>query len=178
MRITSFFNKLIAFSLVLCFVLALGTFTAFAEPEDGIPFDPNDLASSEEDSISNPLDILYTDPGEDADHGDPNQNEPRENPHDEPEEEPPTEAAAEQPEDDYLGGWPDATSAYEEPPHLKELPAAEPGEVPAATSVVVPEVAVSDASVFAGIVMWLCVALGIAVIVGVLVSKRTRRRGA
>ena len=69
----------------------------------------------------------------------------------------------------------DVTSAYSEPEHLGELPAVSPTQVVEATSVAIPVVAVSDASLFSGIVMWLCVALGIAVIVGVLVSRRTRR---
>lgn len=69
----------------------------------------------------------------------------------------------------------DVTSAYVEPEHLGELPAVSPTQVVEATSVAIPVVAVSDASLFSGIVMWLCVALGIAVIVGVLVSRRTRR---
>ena len=71
----------------------------------------------------------------------------------------------------------DATSPYVEPEHLAELPAVSPTQVQEATSVAIPVVAVSDASMFSGIVMWLCVALGIAVVVGVLVSRRTRRRG-
>ncbi len=69
----------------------------------------------------------------------------------------------------------DATSPYVEPEHLAELPAVSPSQVQEATSVAIPVVAVSDASLFSGIVMWLCVALGIAVVVGVLVSRRTRR---
>nr|WP_316615376.1 hypothetical protein [uncultured Ruminococcus sp.] len=71
----------------------------------------------------------------------------------------------------------EATSPYVEPEHLAELPAVSPSQVQEATSVAIPVVAVSDASMFSGIVMWLCVALGIAVVVGVLVSRRTRRRG-
>ena len=69
----------------------------------------------------------------------------------------------------------EATSPYVEPEHLAELPAVSPSQVQEATSVAIPVVAVSDASMFSGIVMWLCVALGIAVVVGVLVSRRTRR---
>lgn len=71
----------------------------------------------------------------------------------------------------------DTPSPYVEPEHLAELPAVSSSQVQEATSVAIPVVAVSDASLFSGIVMWLCVALGIAVIVGVLVSRRTRRRG-
>ena len=79
---------------------------------------------------------------------------------------------------EYIYGYQeDADSSYEEPLYLDELPEAQAGEVVEATAVVIPNVAVSDASMFSGIVMWLCVALGIAVLVGVLVSKRTLRRG-
>lgn len=58
-----------------------------------------------------------------------------------------------------------------------ELPDAEDGDVVPATAIDVPAATVTDASLLSGIVMWLCVAVGIAVVVGVLVSKRTRRRG-
>lgn len=79
---------------------------------------------------------------------------------------------------EYIYGYDeDVTTGYEEPEHLQDLPQANQGEVVEATAVVIPDVAVSDASLFSGIVMWLCVALGIAVLVGVLVSKRTMRRG-
>lgn len=79
---------------------------------------------------------------------------------------------------EYIYGYSeDVTSAYEEPQYLADLPEVSPSEVVEATAVVIPDVAVSDATMFSGIVMWLCVALGIAVIVGVLVSKRTLRRG-
>ena len=76
------------------------------------------------------------------------------------------------------GGADDSYSTYEEPEHLNDLPEVSSSEVDIPKAVVIPDVAVSDASLFSGIVMWLCVALGIAVIVGVLVSKRTLRRGA
>ena len=68
-------------------------------------------------------------------------------------------------------------SAYTEPEYLGELPTVNPAEIPQATAVVLPDVEVSDATLFSGIVMWLCVAVGIAVVVGVMVSKRTHRRG-
>lgn len=71
----------------------------------------------------------------------------------------------------------DAPSPYTEPEYLDDLPAADEGDVVPATAVDVPAAAVSDASLVSGIAMWLCVAVGIAVVVGVLVSKRTRRRG-
>ena len=90
----------------------------------------------------------------------------------------------EQPQDDqnewydYIYGYSEeGDSAYSKPEHLDELPQVASENVPQATAVAIPTVAVSDASLFSGIVMWLCIALGIAVVVGVLVSKRTRRHG-
>ena len=68
-------------------------------------------------------------------------------------------------------------TGYTEPEHLDELPTVSPYEVEEATAVVLPDVEVSDASLFSGIVMWLCVAVGVAVVIGVMVSKRTHRRG-
>lgn len=80
-------------------------------------------------------------------------------------------------DDDWTSPPPDATSTYIEPTHLNELPSVKEGEVVVATAIAVPQAEVSDASLFSGIIMWLCVAVGIAVVVGVMVSRRTRRRG-
>ena len=71
----------------------------------------------------------------------------------------------------------DSGSDYEAPENLDELPTLAPAEMQPATAVVLPDVEVSDASLLSGVIMWLCVAVGIAVVVGVMVSKRTRRRG-
>ena len=68
-------------------------------------------------------------------------------------------------------------TTYTEPEYLDELPTAVTGEVIQATAVVIPRAEVTDASLLSGIIMWLCVAVGIAVVVGVMVSKRTHRRG-
>ena len=46
-----------------------------------------------------------------------------------------------------------------------------------ATEIPLPDVIVSDTSLLGGVIAWLCVAVGIALIVGVMVSKRTRRSG-
>lgn len=56
-----------------------------------------------------------------------------------------------------------------------DLPEVESHEVATETTVVLPEVEVSDTSLLGGVIAWLCVALGIAVIAGVLVSQRTRQ---
>lgn len=104
--------------------------------------------------------------------------QPAEQPAEQPQAQPETSAPDNGQLYEYIYGYSeDVTSAYEEPQHLSDLPEVSPSEVVEATAVVIPEVAVSDATMFSGIVMWLCVALGIAVIVGVLVSKRTLRRG-
>ena len=78
---------------------------------------------------------------------------------------------ADEPGEDADDGGYDGGSRWE------ELEDADDSEVIAATAVEVPRMEVTDASLFSGIVMWLCVAVGIAVVVGVMVSRRTRRRG-
>ena len=70
-----------------------------------------------------------------------------------------------------------AISTYTEPEHLNELPTVMPQEVMLATEIPLPDVVVSDTSLLGGVMAWLCVAVGIALIVGVMVSKRTRRSG-
>lgn len=55
------------------------------------------------------------------------------------------------------------------------LPEVESNEVATETTMELPEVEVSDTSLLGGVIAWLCVALGIAVIAGVLVSQRTRQ---
>ena len=68
---------------------------------------------------------------------------------------------------------------YEEtqPPQnpVDELPQVESYEIIVPTTGKLPEIEVSDASLMGGVIAWLCVALGIAVIAGVLVSQRTRQ---
>lgn len=58
---------------------------------------------------------------------------------------------------------------------LDELPQVESHEVMIPTTVKLPDIEVSDTSLMGGVIAWLCVALGIAVIAGVLVSQRTRQ---
>lgn len=59
-----------------------------------------------------------------------------------------------------------------------DLPEVESQEVTAPTTVELPDVEVSDTSLLFGVIAWLCVAVGIAVIAGVLVSQRARQSGA
>ena len=79
----------------------------------------------------------------------------------------------------YLTGeedLPENISQYLPNENLNDLPTVAADEVAAATAEPLPDVAVSDATLFSGIVMWVCVAVGISVVAGVMVSKRTHRR--
>lgn len=58
-----------------------------------------------------------------------------------------------------------------------ELPQVESQKVTEPTTEPIPDVEVSDTSLIGGVIAWLCVAVGIAVIAGVLVSQRTRQTG-
>lgn len=72
------------------------------------------------------------------------------------------------------------TEYYEETEEIdypkEELPTVKKAEVETATTVKIPDVEVSDATLLYGVISWLCVALGIAAVVGVLVSKRTHQK--
>ncbi len=170
MKKNSFFLKLISLLGVLCMIAALSAVTVYAEPEgEGVVTDEaGDYAAPADDQPEVPQDVPQDTP----------QEEPQDTPAAQEQDTPQPEEPSYAPIYEYIYGYAeDMTSAYEEPEHLAELPAVTPSEVVQATAVVIPDVAVSDASLLSGSVMWLCVALGIAVIVGVLVSKRTRRRG-
>ena len=153
-------NSIISFMLILCVISAFGAVTVYAEPaqEQG--------------------------QNQQQDQGQEQQEAVPETPQSQPEaqEQPETpQQSQEQANEwyDYIYSYDeDAVSSYVEPEHLGELPEVSSQQVVEATAVPMPTVAVSDASMLSGIVMWLCVVLGIAVVVGVLVSKRTRRRGA
>ncbi len=77
---------------------------------------------------------------------------------------------------DYIGDLDEdiQDSTYYEM-YSNELPEVESQDVTSPTVVEIPEVEVSDTSLVGGVIAWLCVALGIAVIAGVLVSQRTRQ---
>lgn len=146
---------------------AVGMATVFAEPE--------------QEQVQEQQEAAAETPQEDP-QAQPEQPEPVQEPQAQPEQQPEQPQEPEPQENewyDYIYSYDeDAVSSYVEPEHLAELPEVSSQQVVEATAVPMPTVAVSDASLFSGIVMWLCVALGIAVVVGVLVSKRTRRRGA
>ncbi len=59
--------------------------------------------------------------------------------------------------------------------NTNELPKVDPTDIIAPTSIEPPDIEVSDTSLLGGVIAWLCVAVGIAVIAGVLVSQRTRQ---
>ena len=61
--------------------------------------------------------------------------------------------------------------------YSEELPQVESQDITEPTTEPIPEVEVSDTSLIGGVIAWLCVAVGIAVIAGVLVSQRTRQTG-
>lgn len=162
--------------LILIFLFSFGVLTVFAEPAE---VQPQEQGQQQDVPQETPQETPQVTPQETP------QQTPQENPAPEPQAQPEQqtpETPQEQPQDqwyDYIYSYnEDAESSYEAPAHLNDLPRASSEQVVEATAVPMPTVAVSDASLFSGIVTWLCVALGIAVVVGVLVSKRTRRRGA
>lgn len=161
-------HHLISILLALSILAAVGCMSALAAPGDG------NQNNSQVDQSQSQLETTQGEQGQQTQQGLQTQQEaPQEQApqQDQPQQEP------NQWYDPIYSYEEDATSPYVEPEHLAELPAVSSSQVQEATSVAIPVVAVSDASLFSGIVMWLCVALGIAVIVGVLVSRRTRRRG-
>lgn len=177
MRKKSFFAKLLILALISVLFMNILGFSAFAaqEPADdgsGYSDTPADDGSGS-DSGAGTAGDGGENPGQGGElDGDPvpdEQGRPTEQP-----EEPTVN------EDEFYG-YGQATeepgdSSYSEPEYLDELPTTVNGEVVEATAVVIPKAPVSDASLLSGIIMWLCVAVGIAVVVGVMVSKRTHRR--
>ena len=84
-------------------------------------------------------------------------------------------------ENEYINNYediPDNLSQYTPNENLSDLPEVTPADVEAATAAPRADNETSDATLFSGIIMWLCVAVGISVVAGVMVSKRTHRRGA
>jgi len=157
------FRRLLSLVTVLCIVAVVGALTAYAEPEEVAN---NNEAQAQVDSVPDGM-PQYTP-----------ENIPQDVNVEVPETQEPATEKQYEPIYEYIyGEADDAYSTYEEPEHLNDLPEVSSGELEIPKAVVIPDVEVSDASIFSGIVMWLCVALGIAVIVGVLVSKRTLRRG-
>lgn len=59
---------------------------------------------------------------------------------------------------------------------MDNLPQVESQAVVIATSLPIPDIEVSDTSLIGGVIAWLCVALGIALIAGILASQRARQR--
>ena len=161
-------------AVLLAVLLLFGVFccTANAAPDGGDSEITTDDGSGDDGSGDGSGEDPA--PGEEPDGGDQGGDDAPADPDDggDTQTEAPTEAQ-EEPADEPE----DAQSTYTEPEYLDDLPAADDGEVVSATAIPVPVATVSEASLLSGIVMWLCVAVGVAVVVGVLVSKRTRRRG-
>lgn len=173
MKKKKFLKKSIAFTLAMLMLFGLFSLSVSAAP------DGSDDGSSAVDGAGevDPGSDTGGDPAPDDGSGeggasdDPAPSDPTDG--EEPTAEEPTQAEDTEPTEDAD----EPQSDYTEPPYLDELPEANDAEVVPATAVTIPPATVSDASLLSGIVMWLCVAVGIAVVVGVLVSKRTRRRG-
>ena len=178
MRKNLFIIKLLIVILSATVLLASLSLTAYAAPDGGdaeISADSGDSGDTPADDGSGNADPA--DPGDSGDiGGDSAPDDSGDISYDEPTEAPADNGEGGNGYNEYIDNIDDVDSDYEEPEHLDELPTVSSGEVVEATAVVLPDVEVTDASLFSGTVMWLCVAVGIAVVVGVMVSKRTRRR--
>ena len=171
-------NSIISFMLILCVISAFGAVTVYAEPAQ-------DQGQNQQQDQGQNNEVL-PDTSQEGAQNQPEAQEQQETPQDQQQETPQEQPETPQQSQEQANEWydyiysydEDAVSSYVEPEHLGELPEVSSQQVVEATAVPMPTVAVSDASMLSGIVMWLCVVLGIAVVVGVLVSKRTRRRGA
>lgn len=168
-------NSIISFMLILCVISAFGAVTVYAEPaQDQGQNQQQDQGQEQQEAVP------------ETPQSQPEAQEQQETPQDQQQETPQEQPETPQQSQEQANEWydyiysydEDAVSSYVEPEHLGELPEVSSQQVVEATAVPMPTVAVSDASMLSGIVMLLCVVLGIAVVVGVLVSKRTRRRGA
>ena len=167
-------NSIISFMLILCVISAFGAVTVYAEPAEQQQEQQQDQGQEQQEAVP------------ETPQSQPEAQEQQETPQDQQQETPQEQPETPQQSQEQANEWydyiysydEDAVSSYVEPEHLGELPEVSSQQVVEATAVPMPTVAVSDASMLSGIVMWLCVVLGIAVVVGVLVSKRTRRRGA
>ena len=168
-------NSIISFMLILCVISAFGALTVYAEPaQEQQQEQQQDQGQEQQEAVP------------ETPQSQPEAQEQQETPQDQQQETPQEQPETPQQSQEQANEWydyiysydEDAVSSYVEPEHLGELPEVSSQQVVEATAVPMPTVAVSDASMLSGIVMWLCVVLGIAVVVGVLVSKRTRRRGA
>lgn len=172
------YHHLISLLLALSMIAAVGCMSALAAPGDENQ-NNSQVETPQSQAEQNPQD--QQNQQNQQNQQSPAQQQPQQEQQAQPQQEQPQQEQPQQQQNQWYDPIytyeEDATSPYVEPEHLAELPAVSPSQVQEATSVAIPVVAVSDASMFSGIVMWLCVALGIAVVVGVLVSRRTRRRG-
>lgn len=93
----------------------------------------------------------------------------------EPYTEAPTEEVTEAPTQEQTEEQSEESTESYTQSEVDTLPEVESGEVVVPTAEEFPEFEVSDISLLGGVISWLCVAVGIAVIAGVLVSQRTKQ---
>ena len=193
-----FFLRFFTVLTVLIFILSISVLAAHADPGDGsgevITNDGGDSGNVDGGSGDGGADSGNIDSGDgsgdtpvEGDGGgsiDGGSNTDDGNIYDTPTESPVQDSYQSQYEqlrDSYINSLDDlddVISQYTPNANLDSLPTVAPAEVAEATAEPLPDVEVSDATLFSGIIMWLCVAVGISVVAGVMVSKRTHRGGA
>ncbi len=162
MRNTKFFTTAISI-LTAILMMSIVSFTVFATGELGTLVPPQDDAQPTQVVID---DVQQTDAVEEPDYEFDDSDD--------------TDTDS----DDYDDGivvieptWEETQAPTYYDVYSNELPQVESQDITEPTTEPIPEVEVSDTSLIGGVIAWLCVAVGIAVIAGVLVSQRTRQTG-
>ena len=162
MRNTKFFTTAISI-LTAILMMSMVSFTVFATGELGTLVPPQDDAQPTQVVID---DVQQTDAVEEPDYEFDDSDD--------------TDTDS----DDYDDGivvieptWEETQAPTYYDVYSEELPQVESQDITEPTTEPIPEVEVSDTSLIGGVIAWLCVAVGIAVIAGVLVSQRTRQTG-
>lgn len=159
MKNKNIFNAFVIVMTVMALVFAM-SFTVFATeaPVEEVPSE--DYVQPQEYPSEN-----YVDDAEDN--------------YDEPVYEEPSEEVYEEPSqeeyDDSYENYVENTQPSSEDSYEGKLPQVSSENVTEPTTMKIPDIEVSDTSLIGGVIAWLCVAVGIAVIAGVLVSQRTRQ---
>lgn len=167
MKNKKFFARSAAAVMIVLILLCSLTLTAYAAPDSG--------DNGGNTVIDNPDPVDTPDPIDDGGQtDDPPADDPADNNYTDPTDPPADSGDGGNGYDEVID---DVTEPIAETQNVDDLPYIDSAEVIEATAVVLPDVEISDASLFSGLVMWMCVAVGIAVVVGVMVSKRTHRRG-
>lgn len=183
-------KRIITLLIAVLFLVSVTALTAAADPggEGGDVISDGNQGEDTPDGGGDPQEGADVDNGDaDSDMGEDgnaggNEGDNAEQPQDneQPETSDGGDSDNEQDGNDYINNNEDLSntdSEYSKPENLDDLPAVSSPEVEVATAEPLPDVEVSDATLFSGIVMWLCVAVGISVVAGVMVSKRTHRKG-